>query len=181
MKKKLRIQNSEFRIKIQNNVYKILNTKRGFTLIELLIAVAIIGILTTLLMANFIAVRQRARDAQRKSDLRQIQAALELYRSDQGLYPAIYGVPLSSAANCDGYTSLKSPDCSSTTYMKKVPTDPSGSSYYNGGVYFFASYTAGVSYDLLACLENKNDPQGVSHPEFGGICPTQYFYIVQNP
>ena len=61
---------------------KILGLKKGFTLVELLIVVAIIGILSTLLMANFIGVRQRARDAQRKADLRQIQSALELYRSD---------------------------------------------------------------------------------------------------
>lgn len=73
---------------IQNLKFRIQNFKKGFTLIELLIVIAIIGVLATLLMVNFIGVRQRARDAQRKSDLRQIQSALEIYRSDQGSYPA---------------------------------------------------------------------------------------------
>src|SRR5579872_5421721 len=60
---------------------------KGFTLIELLIVLAIIGVLTGLLLANFIGVRERARDAQRKSDVKQIQTALELYRQDNGTYP----------------------------------------------------------------------------------------------
>src|ERR1035437_6668602 len=93
------------------------NFKKGFTLIELLIVISIIGVLTTLLMANFVGVRQRARDAQRKSDLRQIQSALELFRSDQGLYPT-------TLPNCN--SSIKSPDCSTSNYMTKVPMDPMG-------------------------------------------------------
>lgn len=114
---------------------------RGFTLIELLIVIAIIGILSTLLTANFIGVRQRSRDATRKSNLRQIQSALELYRSDQGSYPT--NVP-----NCTN--SMMSPDCATTTYMQKVPTDPTSSAYY--------SYSSnGTTYTLIACLENAND------------------------
>jgi general secretion pathway protein G len=97
---------------------KIRNFNKGFTLIELLIVIAIIGVLSTLLMANFIGVRQRARDAQRKSDIRQIQAALEIYRSDSGAYPPTgsfpspCGSPLASGGS---------------TYMQKIPCDPSGS------------------------------------------------------
>ena len=60
----------------------------GFTLIELLVVIAIIGILTTFLVANFVGVKSRARDGQRKSDLRNIQAALEIYRSDKSVYPS---------------------------------------------------------------------------------------------
>lgn len=55
---------------------------KGFTLIELLVVLVIIASLATLLTANFVGVRQRGRDAQRKSDLRQIQSAFELYRAD---------------------------------------------------------------------------------------------------
>ena len=60
---------------------------KGFTLIELLVAISIIGVLSSFLLANFVGIRQRARDGVRKSDLRQIQSALELYRSDQSKYP----------------------------------------------------------------------------------------------
>ena len=37
---------------------------------------------SALFLPNFMAARERARDSQRKSDLRQIQKALELYRQD---------------------------------------------------------------------------------------------------
>lgn len=110
---------------------------KGFTLIELLIVVAIIGILASLLMANFVGVRQRGRDAQRKSDLRQIQSAFELYRADSGDYPTSLG---SSIISADGLT----------TYMKKVPVDSQGDEYFYG--------TDSTGYCLRACLENTGDP-----------------------
>lgn len=136
--------------KVKGNIkiFKTKNFKHGFTLVELLVVLAIIGVLATLLTANFLGVRQRGRDSQRKSDLRQMQSALELYRSDQGSYPsANQGNTL---GNCNNQTSLKSPDCTTSTYLQKIPKDPSGSSYY---------YTStGTSYTVTACLENPNDP-----------------------
>nr|MBI5456080.1 prepilin-type N-terminal cleavage/methylation domain-containing protein [Candidatus Levybacteria bacterium] len=119
---------------------------KGFTLIELLIVVAIIGVLATLLMANFIGVRQRARDVQRKSDLRQIQSALEIYRSDQGIYPLTGGFPACGSPLAYGTAPNQ------VTYMTKIPCDPLGGSY----TYTSAS---GVSYTLYTCLENLNDSQ----------------------
>src|SRR3989344_2658268 len=94
-----------------------LKNKLGFSLIELLIVVAIISILSTLLMVNFIAVRQRGRDAERKSNLRQIQSALELYRADEDSYPPPAD---NTVGECIGNPS----DCTGTVYMKKVPVDP---------------------------------------------------------
>ena len=114
---------------------------RGFTLIELLVVVAIIGILATFLMVNFIGVRQRGRDSQRKSDLKQLQNALELYRSDNSAYPA-------SLSACG--SSFTGPG--NAVYMQKIPCDPLGGSYTY-------AQTNGVTYSLIACLENLNDPQ----------------------
>jgi general secretion pathway protein G len=131
---------------------KIIKSKKGFTLIELLIVVAIIGVLATLLMANFVGVRQRARDAQRKSDVRQIQSALELYRSDNSTYPTVGAGNGNFPTSCGTGVSLESTD-GKTTYMKIIPCDPSGTSVsyaYSGG---------GVSYSLIACLENASDSQ----------------------
>src|SRR5437588_640087 len=71
-------------------------SSKGFTLIELLVVIAIIGILATIVMVNVLSVRSRARDTQRKSDIRQIQSALELYRADQGSYPN--GLPACNSA-----------------------------------------------------------------------------------
>ncbi|MFH1187171.1 MAG: prepilin-type N-terminal cleavage/methylation domain-containing protein [Candidatus Levyibacteriota bacterium] len=124
---------------------RIFNKKEGFTLIELLIVVAIIGILATLLMSNFVGVRQRGRDAQRKSDMRQLQSALEMYRADEGAYPLV--IPACGS-------SLKSVD-ETITYMQKIPCDPSNSGSF---VYVYAS-SNGSTYSLIACLENVNDSQ----------------------
>lgn len=51
----------------------------GFTLVELLIVIAIIGLLASGLMMilNPVAQIQKANDARRKSDLGQVQKALE--------------------------------------------------------------------------------------------------------
>lgn len=151
--------------------------QKGFTLIELLIVIAIIGILTTLLTANFIGVRQRSRDSQRKSDLRQMQSALELYRSDNGNYPS----PNSnnSPANCPvgAPVSLKSTDCSTSIYLNKVPLDPGGSSW---PAYRYSSN--GTTYTITACLENGNDSDKDTtnlNPPCDGT--TQFSFTVSNP
>ena len=128
---------------------------KGFTLIELLIVVAIIGILTTIVTANFVGVRQRARDAARKSDVRQIQSALELYRSDNGAYPVNNSTFRLNANPCPTTGELASDE--GTIYMKKIPCDPLGSdsSVYYDGNYFYSS--DGTTYDIAACIENAND------------------------
>jgi general secretion pathway protein G len=115
---------------------------KGFTLIELLIVIAIISLLSTFTFANFLNARERARDTQRKSDLRQLQAAFELYRADQDTYPAsipVCGTALSAGGN---------------TYMQKIPCDPT-----NSGQYIYTYVQSGSTYQLFACLENANDPQ----------------------
>ena len=64
---------------------------RGFTLIELLVVIAIIGILSSVVLASLNTARQKARDAQRISDLRQIQLGLEFYYDAQNpnSYPVV--------------------------------------------------------------------------------------------
>jgi len=148
--------------------------QRGFTLVELLIVIAIIGVLAALLMSNFIGVRQRARDAQRKSDLKQVQSALELYRSDIGSYPTTINFPACGSSL---------PTSGTTIYMKEVPCDPSGS--YNSGNY---SYTSdGSTYSLAACAENSSDSQAIALALAGALegtttdCTSRYFFVENQP
>lgn len=127
--------------------------KNGFTLIEILVVIAIIGMILALAMPNFFAARQRARDAARKSDLKQIQKALELYKSDQNPvgYPTVY--PLACVGNCQINIGCgtKWDNGGTNTYMSKIPCDPLGPTPY----YYNPSST--TTYALVACLENASD------------------------
>jgi type II secretion system protein G len=149
---------------------------KGFTLIELLIVMAIIGILASLLLTSFIGVRERARDGKRKSDVNEIQAALEQYRADQSAYP------LSAALSACGGSITNG---SGSTYMQSIPCDPLGNGAWNGGVYLYNN--SGGNYSLSACIENGNDtdphissslPSGVTG---SGTCTSGKYYTVYNP
>lgn len=84
--------------------------KGGFTLVEILVVIAIISVLVAFLMVNFNEARQSARDEVRKSDLKEIQLALEVYKAQNKTYPALLRnlVP---------------------EYIAKMPEDPSGAAY----------------------------------------------------
>lgn len=170
----------------KNRKSNITNNKwiNGFTLIELLIVIAIIGVLSALLMANFIGVRQRARDAQRKSNLRQIQSALELYRSDKDSYPLSSGAG-AYPTTCNIPTPLTAViNANTVTYMSNIPCDPSGTSYsYNSGKYYYYSLD-GSSYTLTACLENTGDVSAEIQSNFSGgsgSCTGNQYYVLTNP
>lgn len=60
----------------------------GFTLIELLVSISIIGVLTAVLLPNFIGVRQKAKDSQKIQELKSVKNALRLYYNDNQTYPA---------------------------------------------------------------------------------------------
>jgi len=71
--------------------------KKGFTLIELLVVISIIGILTTLLVVNFVGARERARDSQKIRNLNEIKNALRIYYNDKQAYPICSGACLNTA------------------------------------------------------------------------------------
>lgn len=154
---------------------KKIKREKGFTLVELLVVLTIIGVLATILMVNFVGIRQRARDSQRKGDLLQIQSALELYRADQGTYPIANELPC-------GVAFIGGVAPNENTYMQKVPCDPLGATYYNGGEYVYIS-SDGMTYSLAACLENPADNQKAAEvpPEVPATCDSDTYYILNNP
>ena len=126
---------------------QLLKKQSGFTLLELLIVIVIIGILAVLIIPNLASGPQRARDAQRKSDLRNIKTALETYYNDTNSYPGggSWKTDLTGGA---------------TPYMKTVPQDPKSKSDYTYATTPVACTTGScTSYTLTATLENQKDSQ----------------------
>lgn len=140
----------------------------GFTLIELLVVVSLIGVLATLVLANLNSARERARDATRKSDLRNIQTALRLYYNDNNGYPQSSS---GSIVGCDGTCVWGEAWVNDgVTYMNILPNDP-----LTGQSYSYTGVVGGEDYTLRACLENKSDEKGV----VDGTCSSGYKYEVK--
>lgn len=126
----------------------------GFTLIELLVVIAIIGLLASVVLASLGSARQKARDARRISDIRQIQTALELFFASNNEYP--WGVETSTGAG--SYTTL------APAYIPSIPADPLGRAYqYHAfitttGTACTSAAAICVFYHLGITLEDINNP-----------------------
>lgn len=135
----------------------------AFTLVELLIVLAILSVLVSIALVSFRSSQARGRDAQRKSDLKQMSSALELFYSDYGKYPsASQGLIQGCTYN---YSTGVGSSCNwgngefgdgRTLYFKTIPKDPSGThSYY----YRIVDSPTNQKFQLFAALENSQDPE----------------------
>jgi len=114
---------------------------KGFTLIELLVAMSVMAVLMSLALVSYQASKKAARDSKRKADLEQIRSALEIYRSDCGVYPGSLSNPLVGV----------SPPCPSTdVYLQEVPQDPLAPAR----TYYYNYNMTDNTYALCASLEN---------------------------
>jgi type II secretion system protein G len=99
----------------------------GFTLIELLVVVAIISILASIAMPNFLEAQTRAKVSRVKADMRTLATALESYRVDHNNYPRRQLVPIGGAFSPLGDVTKRAEDLSRLTspiaHITKVPFD----------------------------------------------------------
>lgn len=63
------------------------NRSTGFTLIELLIVIAIILILISIALPNYLAAQIRAKVARAEADMKSLTTALEFFRTEHSHYP----------------------------------------------------------------------------------------------
>ena len=97
--------------------------KTGFTLIELMIVVVILGLLAGVVMPRILNRPEQARRMKARVDIRSIESALALFKTDTGRFPttsegleALVLNPGIKGYNIDGY-------------LDKVPSDPWGGKY----------------------------------------------------
>lgn len=92
----------------------------GFTLIEIMVVVVILGILAALIAPNVISRIDDAQLTKVKSDIRNIESALKLYRMDNFRYPN----------TDDGLEALVTPPSDPNArwpeggYLDRMPIDP---------------------------------------------------------
>jgi len=125
--------------------------KRGFTLIELLVVVAIIGLLSSVVMASLNSARVKARDAKRAAEIRQIQIAVESYYNDNGHYPDTHNVWTSFDSPAYSPNPIYSPNAANlsaalSSYIKS-PADPKSLGADSG--YLYISIVGGTDYCIL--------------------------------
>ncbi len=111
--------------------------KKAFTLIELIIVISIVAILSLLGLSTYSTVQEDARNSVRKSDLKELQKALEVFKNEKGYYPDTkdaggntkwYGLcdpnpwsggVVSTDTGATGYIPDLAPD-----YIQRLPRDP---------------------------------------------------------
>lgn len=131
----------------------------GFTLIELLVAISIVGVVFGVIITSVAIVKKNGRDAQRQSDLRTVQSALEHYLVDQSFYPT--SLDLSSGGSLTNQTgNPTNPLPPVKIYLNTIHQDPLGMNY----LYLALpqgcddKVTICLNYCLYANLENPPNP-----------------------
>ncbi len=130
------------------------------------------AILATLILAAVNPIEQfrKAQDTRRKSDLAQLQRALEAYYQDFGKYPAstLSGAnPLTINRGTDGRGDPVLWGTSWKPYIDVVPIDPSSSKFY-----IYVSGTDNQSYRLYTALDRgTKDPDACTETTTGSGCP----------
>ncbi|HBB56468.1 TPA: hypothetical protein DEW47_01890 [Patescibacteria group bacterium] len=149
------------------------NNSRGFTLIELLVVIAIIGILSSVVLASLNSARSKARDAYRRSSMKQLQLALEMYFDSNGFYPAtggswrgVYSDYGGFGTGATGYIPGLAP-----TYIPVLPVDPKGTS--DGFLYLSIN---GSNYKLLSHISPESYPSA-GQPFYDSVRPTWAWMI----
>jgi len=144
------------------------NKERSFTLIEVMVAVAIIGLLASIVLVSLKVTKQKARDAKRIAELNQVEKAVKLLETDWGMYPG-GAADTNTTCDCRHYEGIRD-GCSLWYYLETLndlipmPQDPFSS---NGWAYRYNYLNSGRDFEISARLEidtSKMENDGGNDP-----------------
>lgn len=168
------------------------NKQKGFTIVELLIVIVIIAVLAAITIVAYNGLVGRARDSQRLQDMSTIIKGLEIYKTQNGSYPA------PTFINGAGGWEVSTNGTTATNFLSaltgpagisKVPVDPTNkgdaSGQYtltpsragNNFEYFYYKYAAGSygcdsargDYYVLGISRMDTVPANQSSPQSPGF------------
>lgn len=151
-------------------------TARAFTLIELLVVVAIIGLLSSVVMAGLNDARVRARDTQRLQELKQMQNALEAYHTANGQFPTACG----GVTGAWKGTAAAFGDCDTdfieglSNELSRLPSDPLGDDATYGYMYRVSANRQGYKIMSYRRVEGGNILPGTPYSRCDINCGNSY-------
>lgn len=107
-------------IKYKMANYKKYKNKKGFTLIEVMVSASILALLAAIIFGNVNQSRVKAAEVKAIQEAKSLQTATELYRSDNGQYPASKGTK-------DDLSNLET--ALVPKYIPEIPTGPDIAEY----------------------------------------------------
>jgi type II secretion system protein G len=123
-------------------------TTSGFTIVELLVVIVVIAILAAITIVAYNGIQDRAKFAKVQADLKNGQKLIELYRAENGSYPATpSGGWLYSGTNATDYIPGIVPAYASSLPQVVDVTEGSNARVYiyksNGTTYMLLRYYSG--------------------------------------
>jgi len=101
----------------------------GFTFIELMVVIVILGILATVITVNFMSAPGEAKQKKAMMDIATLEAALKLYKLDNGVYPTTEQGLEALVQQPETGSGAKKWRKGGYLEKRKVPNDPWGNPY----------------------------------------------------
>ncbi|MFA6177660.1 MAG: prepilin-type N-terminal cleavage/methylation domain-containing protein [Candidatus Paceibacterota bacterium] len=139
---------------MKNNFYK----NKGFTLIELLVVVAIIGLLSSIVMASLNTARLKGKDSFLQEEALQMRILLEEEYSETGSYLGLQSTTafwMDSSSDCDNAIFTGNHASEARSICKAIVANASVT-WYGGKFFLGNSSNSKDKYSILIALPFKD-------------------------
>jgi type IV pilus assembly protein PilA len=128
--------------------------QKGFTLIEILVVVAIIGVLSSVVLASLSTARMKSRDQSRVAEIIELRKAIEFYYSERGTYPPYaYATSPYLGDDCGYQNDWCDLETTLAPYINGIPRDNLGTALNRR--YLYKSNAPYTTYGLGVQLEGS--------------------------